>query len=68
MFIVGLRNSEGVQPFRRIGDVEGVYRERWARKKGKGDRAAKILWEKDNKGAAMVIIAIGSLEYKIQQL
>jgi len=68
VFMVGLRNSEGVRPFGRMGGVEGVCGERWARRKGEGDRAAKISRGKDNKGAAVVVAAIGGLGYKIRRL
>ena len=64
VFMVGLRTSEGVRPFGRIGDVEGVCGERWARRKGEGDRAANISRGKYNKGAAVVVAAIGGLGIK----
>jgi hypothetical protein len=51
-----------------MGGVEGVCGERWARRKGEGDRAAKISRGKDNKGTVVVVAAIGGLGYKIRRL
>jgi hypothetical protein len=55
VFMVGLRNSKGARPLGREGFAEDKAGERWARRNGDGESAAKISRGKDREGVAVAI-------------